>query len=92
MRPRTPERAALDPSSAKYVNAYLVRLQRGFRNALENAHRKGQLNPDTNIDGLLAHFVNAVVGISVLLRAKASPELMYAASRGIVSPWEGTGN
>ena len=85
------ERAALDSRSAKFVDAYLERLQKGFRNALENARDKGQLNLDTNIDGLVAHFVNAVVGISVLLRAKALPELMYAASRGIVSPLEHTG-
>ena len=86
------ERAALDHRSAKYVDAYLERLQRGFRNALENERDKGDLNTTIDIDDLVAHFVNAVVGISVLLRAKASPELMYAASRGILSPLEGKGN
>lgn len=86
------ERAALDPRCAKYVDAYLERLQKGFRNALENARDKGQLNTDASIDDLVAHFVNAVVGISVLLRANASPELMFAASRGIVSPLEGKCN
>lgn len=65
------ERAALDPSSVNFVNAYLERLQKGFRNALENARDKGQINLDANVDDLVAHFVNAVVGISVLLRAKA---------------------
>ena len=84
------ERAALDPQSAKYVDAYFERLRKGFRNALENACNKGDLKPTIDIDNLVAHFVNAVVGISVLLRAKASPKLMYAASRGIVSPLEDT--
>ena len=79
------ERAALDPGSAKFVDAYLQRLSKGFRNALENAQRDGDLNTDTNLDDLAAHFVNSVVGISALLRAKATPEMMYAASRGATS-------
>ena len=35
-----------------------------------------------DLDDLAAHFVNAVVGISALLRARATPEQMYAAGRG----------
>ena len=79
------ERAALDPGSAKFVDAYLERLTRGFRNALENAQGDGDVGPTANLDDLAAHFVNSVVGISALLRAKATPELMYAASRGATS-------
>ncbi|WP_413717779.1 TetR/AcrR family transcriptional regulator [Silicimonas sp. MF1-12-2] len=76
------ERAALDPGSAKYVDAYLNRLTKGFRNALENARRDGDVTEDASLDDLAAHFVNAVVGISALLRARATPEQMYAAGRG----------
>lgn len=79
------ERAALDPSSAKFVDAYLERLSRGFSNALENARVDGVIDEGENLDDLAAHFVNSVVGISALLRAKASPEQMYAAGRGATS-------
>ncbi len=79
------ERAALDPGSAKYVDAYLDRLTKGFRNALENAQRDGDVSNEANLDDLVAHFVNAVVGISALLRARATPEQMYAAGRGATS-------
>jgi TetR/AcrR family transcriptional repressor of nem operon len=79
------ERAALDPGSAKYVDAYLDRLTKGFRNALENAQSDGDVSKDANLGDLAAHFVNAVVGISALLRAKATPEILYAAGRGATS-------
>lgn len=79
------ERAALDPGSAKYVDAYLDRLTKGFRNALENALGDGDVNAETDLDDLAAHFVNSVVGISALLRAKATPDQMYAAGRGATS-------
>jgi len=79
------ERAALDPGSAKYVDAYLDRLTKGFRNALQNAQGDGDVSKDANLDDLAAHFVNSVVGISALLRAKATPDQMYAASRGATS-------
>ena len=79
------ERAALDPRSAKFVDAYLDRLTKGFRNALENARRDGEVDEDASLDDLAAHFVNSVVGISALLRAKASSKQMYAAGRGATS-------
>ena len=79
------ERAALDPESAKFVDAYLERLTKGFRNALVNARRDGDVVDEADIDDLAAHFVNSVVGISALLRAKASPGQIYAAGRGATS-------
>ena len=79
------ERAALDPGSARFVDAYLERLTAGFRRALERAEADGDLRDGANPDDLAAHFANAVVGISALLRARATPEMMYAASRGILS-------
>ena len=79
------ERAALDPGSAKFVDAYIERLEKGFRNALENALEDGDVSEDAALDDLAAHFVNSVVGISALLRAKATPEQMYAAGRGATS-------
>ena len=79
------ERAALDPGSAQFVDAYLDRLSKGFRNALENARADGDVDPEADLDDLAAHFVNSVVGISALLRGNATPELMHAAGRGATS-------
>ncbi len=79
------ERAALDQGSARFVDAYLDRLSKGFRTALENARSDGDVEPDADLDDLAAHFANSVVGISALLRANATPELMHAAGRGATS-------
>jgi TetR/AcrR family transcriptional repressor of nem operon len=79
------ERAALDQGSARFVDAYLERLTKGFRNALENALKDGDVRADADLDDLAAFFAMSVVGISALLRAKATPDQMYAASRGVTS-------
>ena len=79
------ERAALDPGSARFVDAYMARLNRGFRNALENARADNEVSDKTNLDDLAAFFTMSIVGISALLRANATPEQMHAASRGATS-------
>jgi TetR/AcrR family transcriptional repressor of nem operon len=79
------ERAALDPGSARFVDAYLDRLTVGFRRALENARADGDVNVDADLDDLAAFFAMSIVGISSLLRAKATPQQMHAASRGVTS-------
>ncbi|GGE48120.1 TetR/AcrR family transcriptional regulator [Actibacterium pelagium] len=75
------ERAALDPGSAKYVDAYLQRVRSAFRKALENAKEAQHLGPDADVDGLADLFTMSVVGISVLVRAKADPAHVHAAAR-----------
>lgn len=79
------ERAALDPGSAAFVDAYLERLTKGFRTAVANAMREGDVDKDANLDDLAAFLAMSVVGISALLRAKAPKDQMYAASRGALS-------
>lgn len=79
------ERAALDPGSAAYVDAYLERLTKGFRQALTNARNDGDIDTEADLDDLAAFLAMSVVGISALLRAKATPEQMYAASRGVLT-------
>lgn len=86
------ERAALDPGSAAYVDAYLDRLTKGFRNALTNALRDGEVGADADLDDLAAFLAMSVVGISALLRAKATPDQMYAASRGVLSVLKPSGS
>ena len=79
------ERAALDPGSAKFVDAYLQRLQVGFRNALENAVQKQQISGKADLNDLASFFAMSVVGVSALIRAKAPAEQVRAACRAIVS-------
>lgn len=76
------ERAALDPGSARFVDAYLARLTTAFRRALATAQAQGDVDPTADLDDLAAHFTMAVVGISALLRANATTAQMQAASRG----------
>ena len=77
--------AALDPGSARFVDAYLERLTNGVRNALENALSDGDIGKEADLDDLAAFLAMSVVGISALLRANATPQQMHAASRGVVS-------
>jgi TetR/AcrR family transcriptional repressor of nem operon len=79
------ERAALDPGSAQYVNDYIARMSKGFRTALENARKDGDVAEDADLDDLAAHFVNSVVGISALIRANAPSEQLHATGRGVTS-------
>ena len=78
------ERAALDPGSAAFVDAYLARLNSGFRRALENARAAGQVDAQADLDDLAAFLAMSVVGISALIRAKAPSEQVHAAGRAIV--------
>jgi TetR/AcrR family transcriptional repressor of nem operon len=77
------ERAALDPGSARFVDAYLKRLNVGFRRALDNAHISGELSENGNLDDLAAFFAMSVVGMSALIRARAPSDLVHGASRAV---------
>ena len=80
------ERAALDPGSAKFVDAYLERLRVAFTRALTNARAAGDLSDDAQLEDLAASFAMSVVGISALIRANAPPGQVHAAGRGVVAP------
>jgi TetR/AcrR family transcriptional repressor of nem operon len=75
------ERGALDPASGQYVAAYLDRITRGFRNALENGRRAGDLDEGADLDALAAFFTTALIGVAACIRAAAPPEQLHAASR-----------
>ncbi len=75
------ERSALDPASGRHVAAYLARLTRGFRNALENGRRFGEISDAADLDELAAFFTNALIGVAASIRAEASPEQVHAACR-----------
>jgi len=75
------ERGALDPASGKYVAAYLDRITRGFRNALENGRRAGDLDQAADLDALAAFLTTALIGVAACIRAEAPPEQVHAACR-----------
>jgi TetR/AcrR family transcriptional repressor of nem operon len=74
------ERGALDPASGRYVAAYLERLTRAFRRALENGQRTGELDDTINIDEYAAFFTTALIGVAACIRAEAPSEQIRAAS------------
>ncbi len=75
------ERAALDPGARRHVDAYLTRLNRAFRHALDNAQRAGDLNPSIERDELASFFTMSLIGVAAIIRAEAAPALVHAACR-----------
>ncbi len=73
------ERGALPKGSERYVADYLDRLDRGFRHALENAQRSGELGPSADLDALASFFTMALIGVAACVRAEASPGAIRAA-------------
>jgi TetR/AcrR family transcriptional repressor of nem operon len=74
------ERGALDPASGRYVAAYLDRLTRAFKGALENGQRTGELDDTINIDEYAAFFTTALIGVAACIRAEAPSQQIRAAS------------
>lgn len=75
------ERAALDPGAGRYVAAYLDRLTKAFRHALNNGQQSGQIDADADLDELAAFFTMALIGVVACIRAEAPPEQVRAACR-----------
>ncbi len=79
------ERAALDPASSKHVAAYLNRITRAFRNALENGQRAGELDETADLDELAAFCTTALIGVAACIRAEAPAEQLHATSRVVAT-------
>jgi TetR/AcrR family transcriptional repressor of nem operon len=75
------ERGALDPASARYVAAYLDRLTRAFRTALDNGQRSGEIDEAADLDELAAFLTTALIGVAACVRAEAPPEQIHAACK-----------
>jgi TetR/AcrR family transcriptional repressor of nem operon len=75
------ERGALDAGTGRFVDGYLHRLDRAFRNALGNAQRGGDLSAAADIGELAAYFTTALIGVAASIRAEASPDQVHAACR-----------
>ena len=75
------ERGALDPGSGRYVEAYLARIKRAFRNALGNAHQAGDVAADADLDELADFLTTALIGVAACIRAEAPADQVRAACR-----------
>jgi TetR/AcrR family transcriptional repressor of nem operon len=75
------ERGALDPASGRYVAAYLDRLTRAFRTALDNGQRSGEIDEAADLNELAAFLTTALIGVAACVRAEAPPEQVHAACK-----------
>lgn len=79
------ERAALDGASGAYVAAYLERLTRAFRRALETGARGGEIEEAADLDDLAAFLTTTLIGLAACIRANAPAAQVYAACRVALS-------
>lgn len=79
------ERGALDAASGRFAAAYLRRITRAFRHALDNAQRSGEIPATTAIDDLAAFLTTALIGVAASIRAEAPPEQLHATSRVVAT-------
>ena len=82
------ERAALDPGSRRYVDAYLERLTQAFRQALINAQQSGEIDLTVDLDEMAGFLTTMLIGMAASIRAKAQPAQLWAAYKvvtGVVS-------
>jgi TetR/AcrR family transcriptional repressor of nem operon len=70
-----------DPSGAGFVRRYFQRLSRAFHRALDNAHGKGELCRSVDPREEANFFTASVLGLFVMLRAKAPPTVIESAAR-----------
>ena len=79
------ERASLDPASGEFAAAYLSRINRAFRHALENGRRVGGLDETADVEEMAAFLTTLLIGVAASIRAEAPPEQLHATSRAVSS-------
>jgi TetR/AcrR family transcriptional repressor of nem operon len=77
-----------DPSGAGFVRRYFKRLSTAFRRALTNAREAGEIHPSTDPRAEADFFTASVLGMFVMLRAKAPSAVIRHASQGAVEHLE----
>jgi len=77
-----------DPSGAGFVQQYFERLSEAFYAALGNAHAKGELRASVDAREEAGFFTASVLGLFVMLRAKALPAVIQNAARVAVDHLE----
>ena len=77
-----------DPSGAGFVQRYFERLSNAFCTALDNARGKGELRPSVEARAEAGFFTASVLGMFVMLRAKAPPRVVTDAARVAINHLE----
>ena len=79
------ECAASDPAIRSFTERYIRRLTGAFRNALENARRAGEIASDVDSTSQARFLTSAVLGMAVLMRAKAAPIVVESSVSVVLS-------
>jgi TetR/AcrR family transcriptional repressor of nem operon len=77
-----------DPSGAGFVQQYFERISGAFRTALGNAKAEGRIDRLVVIDREASFFTSAVLGMFVMLRAKAPTAIFEGAAQAAISHLE----
>jgi TetR/AcrR family transcriptional repressor of nem operon len=83
------EFGADDPSGAAFVERYFERLSTAFEAALKNAQDVGDLRASVDVGAEASFFTASVLGLFVMLRAKAPPKVVRDAAQVAVRHLEG---
>jgi len=75
------ERAAADAATLPFVERYFDRMTNAFQNALENARRAEAVHDEVDVVAEARFFTSVVLGMAVLVRAKAAPEMAESAAQ-----------
>jgi len=70
-----------DPGGTRFVQRYFARLSKAFYAALSNAHRQGELRRSADPRHEANFFTASVLGLFVMLRAKAPQTVIKNAAR-----------
>lgn len=74
----------VDPTGSGFIQRYFARLSDSFLTALTNAKEKGEIQPTVDLKKEADFFTSSILGLFVLLRAKAPKEtIRNAAHAGI---------
>ena len=73
----------MDAESGRYVVAYLERITRAFRHALNNAQHSGKIDPAVDLDELAGFLTTTLIGVAASIRAEAPPTQLWATYRTV---------
>jgi TetR/AcrR family transcriptional repressor of nem operon len=77
-----------DPSGAGFVQQYFERISGAFRKALGNARSEGRIDRSVDLDREAGFFTSAVLGMFVMLRAKAPTAIIEGAAQAAIGHLE----
>jgi len=79
------ERAVPGQVTRDFVAAYLRRIERAFRNALDNARATGELSETADRGALAKFLTTTLIGVAASIRAEATPGQLHATSNVVAS-------